>query len=74
MASFKISEVYPEYVFQRIGAGKDVDGVDFKRKTYVDLDGLTVGALQQLIVRAKNTGEVKFYQFDEVEEAKEGNG
>lgn len=64
----KISEVYPEYVFQRIGAGKDVDAVDFKRKTYVDLDGQTVQGVQQLVTRAKNSGEVKFYQF-ETEEA-----
>lgn len=61
----KISEVYPEYVFQRIGAGKDVDAVDFKRKTYIDLDGMTVGGVQQLVQRAKSSAEVKFYQFDE---------
>lgn len=61
----KISEVYPDYVFTRIGAGKDVDAVDFKRKTYIDLDGQTVGGVQQLVIRAKNTGEIKFYQFDE---------
>lgn len=61
----KISVVYPEYVFQRLGAGKDVDAVDFKRKSYVDLDGLTVNSIHQLVVRATNDKDVQFYQFDE---------
>ncbi len=64
----KISECYPEYVFQRLGAGKEVAGVDFKRKTYIDLSALTVAALQTLIGRATQTGEVKFYQIETVEE------
>ena len=61
----KISDVYPDYVFQRLGAGYRVVAVDFGRQTYVDLSGLTVGALQLLIARAKNTGTVKFYQLEE---------
>ena len=63
----KISEVYPEYVFQRIGAGKNVDAVDFERLAYVDLDGMTINAVQLLVMRVKIGGLVKFYQFDEEE-------
>lgn len=65
MAS-KISTVYPEYVFQRLGAGKDVDAVDFKCKTYIDLDGQTVAGLQQLISRA-GQNEVQFFQIEQEE-------
>ena len=61
----KISTVYPEYVFQRLGAGKDVDAVDFKKKTYVDLDGMTVNAVQHLVARATADKDVQFFQFDE---------
>lgn len=68
MAAIKISTVYPEYVFQRLGAGKDVDAVDFKRKTYVDLDGQTVNYVQQLIVRATADADVQFFQIEEVPE------
>lgn len=64
----KVTTVYPEYVFQRLGAGKDVDAVDFKKKTYVDLDGMTVGALQQLIVRAAADKDVQFFQLEPDEE------
>lgn len=59
----KISEVYPEYVFQRLGAGKDVDAVDFKKKEYIDLAGQTVTYVQHLLVQP----DVKFYQLDESE-------
>lgn len=65
----KITTVYPEYVFQRLGAGKDVDAVDFKKKTYTDLDGMTVGGLQQLIVRATNDKDVQFFQIEPDEQA-----
>ncbi len=61
----KISEVYPEYVFQRLGAGKNVDAVDFERHSYIDLEGQTVGAVQQLISRANTKKTVKFYQIEE---------
>lgn len=57
----KISEVYPEYVFQRLGKGLDVDAVDFKKKTYIDLEGQTVGAVQHLIL----SDTIKFYQLEE---------
>ena len=75
MAKMKISKVYPEYVFQRLGAGKDVDAVDFARKVYVDLDGQTVNYVQQLITRSAATGEVEFYQIEfEAEQGANGNG
>ena len=67
MAKMKISTVYPEYVFQRLGAGKDVDAVDFARNVYVDLDGQTVNYVQQLISRATASGEIQFFQKDYVE-------
>ena len=62
--ALKISEVYPEYVFSRLGAGKDVDAVDFKKKTYIDLEGQTVGAVQRLL----SSESVKFYQIEEMPE------
>lgn len=63
----KISTVYPDYVFTRLGAGKDVDAVDFKKKTYVDLEGQLVGAVQQLVVRATNDKDVQFFQIEQEE-------
>ena len=33
----KITDVYPEYVFQRLGAGKTVVAVDFKKGQYLSL-------------------------------------
>lgn len=70
--ALKISDVYPEYVFQRLGAGKDVDAVDFARHTYIDLEGQTVGAVQLLIGRATAEKSVKFYQI-EIEAETAGN-
>lgn len=67
----KITEVYPEYVFRRLGEGKDVDAVDYKRRVYVDLSGQTVSYVQNLTVRAANDKDVKFFQL-EVEEEQEG--
>ena len=61
----KISNVYPEYVFQRLGAGKDVDAVDFKKKAYIDLDGQTIQQVQHLIKRADTDKDVKFFQLEE---------
>lgn len=63
----KISEVYPDYVFQRLGAGYDVDAVDYTRQTYVDLAGQTVGAVQNLVVRAGRDKDIKFWQIEETE-------
>ena len=64
----KIDKCYPEYVFQRLGAGKHIDAVDFKRQMYIDLSGQTVGAVQQLITRATNDKDVEFFQIEEAEE------
>ena len=33
----KISEVYPEYVFQKLGKNFVISSVDFMRWTYLDL-------------------------------------
>lgn len=74
MAKMKISKVYPEYVFQRLGSGKDVDAVDFARKVYVDLDGQTINYVQQLITRSAATGEVEFYQIEYEDQGENGNG
>lgn len=70
--ALKISDVYPDYVFQRLGAGKDVDAVDFKRHSYIDLEGQTVGAVQGLIARANSEKSIKFYQI-EIEAEAAGN-
>ena len=64
----KIDKCYPEYVFQRLGAGKDVDAVDFKRMMYIDLSSQTIGAVQQLVARATNDKDVEFFQIEEAEE------
>lgn len=71
MASYKISAVYPEYVFQRLGAGKDVDAVDFKKKTYIDLDGQIVNAVQYLVDRATKDKDVQFFQIEDEEQNSE---
>ena len=63
----KISEVYPEYVFQRIQKYR-VDAVDFKRMTYHDLSGQTVNAIKVLIARADKDKDVKFFQIEPDEE------
>ena len=66
--TMKISEVYPEYVLQRLQKYR-VDAVDFKKKTYVDLTGQTVGQVQRLIARAETDKDIKFYQLEEEEAA-----
>ena len=63
----RISDVSPDYVFTRLGAKKDVDAVNFNTKTYVDLAGLTVAQVLNLIA----TPNVKFFQI-EPDEATEG--
>lgn len=60
----KISEVYPEYVFQRLGAGYTVDCVDYTKKTYIQLAGQTVQAVQTLVVQAKAGAALKFFQIE----------
>ena len=66
MAKLKISEVYPEYVFQRLGAGKNVDAVNFEKMLYIDLAGQTVSNLQRLLADPS----IKFFQI-EVDDAGE---
>ena len=61
MAKLKISDVYPEYVFQRLGAGKDVDAINFEKMLYIDLAGQTVTNVQKLL----NDPNVKFFQKEE---------
>lgn len=59
----KISEVYPEYVFQRIAKYKVV-AVDFNIGAYIDLSMQTVAQVQRLVEKAN----VKFYQIEYTEE------
>lgn len=59
----KITEVYPEYVFQRIAKYKVV-AVDFNIGAYIDLSMQTVAQVQRLVEKAN----VKFYQIEYTEE------
>ncbi len=63
----KITEVYPEYVFQRLGKGLTVDCVDYRKKQYIDLKGVSVQMVQNLLTRQ----DVKFFQLEEETETKE---
>ena len=60
----KVSEVAPEYVYNRINAGSIVDAVDYKKKEYLELKGRTIGELNFLLQRAKTEKDVKFFQLD----------
>lgn len=59
----KISEVYPDYVFQRLQKFIVV-AVDFNIGQYIDLRLKTVEAVQKLIAKPN----VKFYQIEYTEE------
>ena len=59
----KISEVYPEYVFQRLGKYRVV-AVDFMKGEYIDLHSRTVGQVLRLVEQAAQGG-IKFYQIEE---------
>lgn len=59
----KISEVYPEYVFQRLGKYR-VIAVDFNRGQFIELLNQTVGQVLRLVEQAAQGG-VKFYQIEE---------
>ena len=59
----KISEVYPEYVFQRLGKYRVV-AVDFNKGEFIELQTRTVGQVQRLIEQAAS-GTIKFYQIEE---------
>lgn len=63
----KISKVYPEYVFQRIGAGKEVNAVDHRKKQYITLADQTVVKVQSYITRATEDNSVEFYQIEQDE-------
>lgn len=60
----KITEVYPEYVFQRLGKNIKISAIDFTRKTYSELESQPVSYVQQLVERATNSKDVKFYQIE----------
>lgn len=60
----KISEVYPEYVFQRLQK-YIVVAVDFNVGQYIDLRLKTVDAVRKLIEKEN----VKFYQIEYDENA-----
>ena len=59
----KISEVYPEYVVQRLGKYRVV-AVDFMKGEYIDLQSRTVGQVLRLVEQASQGG-IKFYQIEE---------
>ncbi|MBQ2627383.1 MAG: hypothetical protein IJG17_06305 [Eubacterium sp.] len=59
----KISEVYPEYVFQRLGKYRVV-AVDFNKGEFIELVNRTAGQVQRLVEQAAQGG-VKFYQIEE---------
>lgn len=59
----KISEVYPDYVFQRLGKYRVV-AVDFMKGEYIDLQNRTVGQVLRLVEQAAQGG-IKFYQIEE---------
>ena len=56
----KISEVYPEYVFQRLGKYR-VIAIDYNTSEFLELSAKTVGFVQRLISKPN----VKFYQIEE---------
>lgn len=55
----KISEVYPEYVFQRLAKFRVV-AVDFNTGEFLELAAKTIGFVQKLITKPN----VKFYQIE----------
>ena len=61
----KISEVYPEYVFQRL-ATKRVICVDFNKGEFIELETKTAGQIRRYVELATTAGQlIKFYQYDE---------
>ena len=60
----KISEVYPDYVFQRLAKFRVV-AVDFNTGEFIELATKTVGFVQKLLTKQY----VKFYQIEPEEEA-----
>ena len=60
----KISTVDYQYVYSRLGAGKTLVAVDFKKMTYIEIAGQTIAQVNFLINRAKNDKDVLFFQID----------
>lgn len=60
----KISEVYPEYVFQRLAKYR-VIAIDFNKGEFVELATKTVAQVHRYIL----TADVKFYQIEDAETA-----
>lgn len=60
----KISEVYPEYVFQRLGKNLEISAADFTRRMFLELSSQSVSYVQQLVERATDDKDVKFYQIE----------
>lgn len=61
----KISEVYPEYVFQRL-AIKKVVCLDFVKGEFIELENKTAGQIRRYVELATTAGQIiKFYQYDE---------
>ena len=61
----KITRVYNEYVFQRLGQDFKVIAIDFKKGLFTDLNSQTVGAIQMML---KNEN-VWFFQLEPAEES-----
>ena len=56
----KISEVYPEYVFQRLGKFRVV-AIDYNTGEFYELESKTVGFIKRLLTK----NGVKFYQIEQ---------
>ena len=56
----KISEVYPEYVFQRLGKHRVV-AIDYNTGEFLELESKTVGFIKRLLTKQG----VKFYQIEQ---------
>ena len=62
----KISEVYPEYVFQRLGKYR-VIAVDFIKGEFIELETKTAGQIKRIVQQAQTAGQIiKFWQYEEV--------
>lgn len=61
----KISEVYPDYVFQRLAKYRVV-AVDFTKGGFIELDLQNAGQIKRLVQQAKTEGQiVLFWQYEE---------
>ena len=56
----KITEVYPDYVFQRLGKFRVV-AIDYNTSEFLELTSKTVGFIRQLLTKPGG----KFYQIEE---------